>query len=154
MLKFIFVDYDKCVGCRICELICSFYHHKTFKQELSAIKVVKFNSISRDIPLVCEQCDDAPCKKSCPSGSIYLNESTGGYEINRDSCLGCKRCVMSCPFGVLTYDDEYRVIVKCDLCNGKPMCVELCPSEALSYKEASITLSAKRKEYLQKVLKT
>lgn len=151
MRKIIFVDYSKCVGCRICELVCSFHHFKKFNPTLSGIRLVKYDHISRDIPLVCEQCEDAPCKFTCPTNSIHFNSNIGAYEINRKTCIGCKRCVLSCPFGAISFDVEYKAI-KCDLCSGEPQCLKICPSEALSFEELSCALTDKKYKYLNQLL--
>lgn len=135
MTKMLILDTEKCVGCRICELICSAKHKRTFKRSLSGIGVIKFDEISKDVPIVCLQCEKPLCLKACKVGALYKDEALGAILFNKEKCIGCKWCVYACPFGNIIFDEEEKEFIKCDLCKGEPSCVNLCPSGALSYKE-------------------
>ena len=58
--------------------------------------------------------------------------------INEDLCIGCKSCIMACPFGIIGYDYEKGVSRKCDLCEGDPKCVLFCETNALRYERPEI----------------
>ncbi|MDI6641838.1 MAG: 4Fe-4S dicluster domain-containing protein [Elusimicrobiota bacterium] len=153
-MKLLFVEPKNCVGCRVCELICSFKHFSCFKRTLSAVAIIKYDEYSRDIPMVCQQCEDAPCANVCKVKAINKNSQTGAWEIDYTKCIGCKLCVSACPFGQVFFDDEGRdgrgIPVKCDLCSSEPKCVEICPSEALIYSEPDKALLSKRRFVIEK----
>lgn len=151
-MKDLVLQHKNCIGCKICELVCSFSHFKKFKKSLSGIKIIKYDELSRDIPTVCQQCDDAPCQKVCKVGALCRNLQTNAIIIDYETCIGCKLCIYVCPYGSIGFDDDLQKPVKCDLCNGDPECVKFCPSEALVYKEIEESISKKRKEVADKEL--
>ena len=69
---------------------------------------------------------------------ISLTIQDGGITFNRDKCVGCYTCILSCPYGALSTSNE-GAIQKCELCqkneHGKPMCVQGCPNKAIVYEE-------------------
>ncbi|MCS7151341.1 MAG: 4Fe-4S dicluster domain-containing protein [Endomicrobia bacterium] len=145
-MKSLVVQPKKCVGCKVCELACSMYHYKTHKTTLAAIRVIKYDELSRDVPTVCSQCESAPCMKVCAVSALCRDLATNAVVIDYKKCIGCKLCVYTCPYGSISFDEELAVPVKCDLCKGEPQCVQFCPSSALEYKEVdSITTEIRHK---------
>ena len=49
------------------------------------------------IPTICNQCEDAPCEKVCPSGATYTRED-GIVMVDDDKCIGCSSCAVACPY--------------------------------------------------------
>jgi anaerobic carbon-monoxide dehydrogenase iron sulfur subunit len=84
-------------------------------------------------PIVCQQCDKPYCSSICPAHAIQRNMKTGAMEINYNKCIGCKTCILACPFGVPLFDKTERVTIKCDFCDGDPQCVAGCEAHALEY---------------------
>jgi Fe-S-cluster-containing dehydrogenase component len=86
----------------------------------------------------CYHCVDPSCVSVCPVTAMQKNPQTGIVTHNPDACIGCRYCVLSCPFGVPKYDynDKYGEIKKCQLCQHKlaknelPGCVDVCPTGA------------------------
>ena len=70
MEKVLTVDYQKCTGCRLCELVCSVTHDGISNPARSRIKIVKWEDEGLYVPMICQQCEDAPCKNVCPVGAI------------------------------------------------------------------------------------
>ncbi len=140
-MKSLTVQAKKCVGCKVCELACSMTHFKTHKSSLSAIRVIKYDELSRDIPVVCLQCEDAACMKVCVVNALYRDKTTNAVVVDHSRCIGCKLCVYVCPYGSISFDTEYKRIIKCDLCNGEPQCVLFCPSEAIKFEEIEETIA-------------
>lgn len=145
MSKVLFVEPEKCTGCRTCELICSFTHVGEFNPLRSRVSVVSFEKTGFSFPTVCQQCSVAACMQVCPVGAITKDQLTGAMKVNDKTCLRCKMCTIACPFGATFYDGEHDAIIKCDLCDGDPECVKFCPSGAISYREAYTANRSKRK---------
>jgi Fe-S-cluster-containing hydrogenase component 2 len=136
MPKIIVVDQKACTGCRQCELVCSVKHTGTANPARSRIYTVKWEAEGFYLPMFCQQCIDAPCAAVCPKGAISTDKDLGREVINYDLCIGCKMCVMACPFGAMCVDAREGRVIKCDLCDGEPTCVSFCEAKALQYVDA------------------
>ena len=130
MIKVLAVFPERCTGCHICELYCSFRKSKVFNLARSRIHVIR-NEPYIDAPVVCLQC--GLCIDACPAGLITRDRKTGAIVINEKKCTGCALCISACPYGVLTMDPIANIALKCDLCDGDPECVKHCPEKALLY---------------------
>lgn len=84
----------------------------------------------------CRHCEDPLCVKGCISGA--LTKEDGVVTIDHEKCVGCLTCMLLCPYGALT-TDENDVVQKCELCvkngRGTPACVEGCPNGAIVFEE-------------------
>jgi len=82
-------------------------------------------------------CVEPACASVCPVGAIYRTDE-GAVVYDGNKCMGCRYCLMACPFGIPRYDWSTAVpyVNKCTMCHtrlqeGKlPACVEACPVEA------------------------
>jgi Fe-S-cluster-containing hydrogenase component 2 len=145
-IRLIHVWKEKCNGCRICELRCSFEHDIVFSPTLSRINVHKKEIEGIAIPNTCVIC--GKCIDSCPEGALGKSENTGAIKVNEELCTGCQECVKTCPFNVMKTHPTHNVAMTCDLCSGNPQCVRYCPEEALQYmtaNEFSVHKKLKRK---------
>lgn len=122
-----------CIGCRTCELACSFTHAQNGKPGRSRIYPLDAGHKEMWVPVVCLQCEDPACVKSCLVDAIQLNPEAGAYEINSEICVRCMACVAACPFGCSLFDGQHQQVIKCDLCGGDPACAHFCPTKALTY---------------------
>lgn len=165
MAKFGMVfDLKACIGCNACVVAC--------KQENSVPDGVFFTrTLSYDygtypdnkrvyIPTLCNQCEDPPCQKVCPSGATWTRDD-GIVMIDGDKCIGCSSCAVACPYDMRTMltDEMFRkglfgtgeltpfeeqgygryiagTAAKCDFCSQRvdaglpPACVATCPTNA------------------------
>ncbi|WKW37720.1 4Fe-4S dicluster domain-containing protein [Enterobacter mori] len=135
MNRFIMADSEKCIGCRTCEAACAVSHQEfvTANDFMPRIRVVKGDSYTTAVG--CHQCEDAPCANVCPTGAI--RRSAGAWLVEQARCIGCKSCMVACPFGAMQVQrvGDHVQALKCDLCahrEGGPACVEACPTHALS----------------------
>ncbi|MEM3506042.1 MAG: 4Fe-4S dicluster domain-containing protein [Candidatus Bathyarchaeia archaeon] len=149
ILKLLVVNPEKCTGCRICELVCSLHHTNVFNIKRSRISILKYEE-GLDIPMLCQHCETPLCKEACITGAIYRDEKTNAIMINENKCIGCKICMLVCPFGGISIDIKTNKIIKCDLCNGDPQCVEFCPTNALEYVRADKFGILKKKAGVEK----
>lgn len=159
MNKFILADPNRCIGCRTCELACAMAHDSGGAMAISAasfsprITVIREGDVT--VPVMCKQCEDAPCAKTCPTGALVL--ANGFVEIHEERCIGCKSCVLACPFGVIdiTMKAGKAQVNKCDLCVGQasgPACISSCPTDALSICDQAQLSALKRKKLLRTVI--
>jgi electron transport protein HydN len=162
--SFVVAVTNQCVGCKACEVACFAVHNKNNQVAATVGTVVTpiiprlflVNAETFTIPLQCRHCEDAPCANSCPIGAIKQEDNA--IVIDENACIGCKTCLLACPFGAidllpqfedgeavvqsnLKQEDEYGledkvkiVAYKCDLCkeHGKAACVAACPQKALT----------------------
>lgn len=134
MTSFIMANPAACIGCRTCEIACALEHateHAAFAPRLT---VLRLDALS--VPVMCHQCENAPCVGACPVGALSMGDER--VEADAARCIGCQSCVVACPFGVITVEvskNQSATIVKCDLCHGRergPACIDVCPTSALS----------------------
>ncbi len=135
----IFVNPEKCMGCRSCEIACAVRHSKE-KNLVSALlqspppmkRLFVEAAGNVRMPVLCRHCEDTPCLKACISGCLYRDEKNF-VRRKKERCIGCWSCVMACPFGVISRDKEKHIAVKCDRCHklDVPACVSACPTRAL-----------------------
>jgi carbon-monoxide dehydrogenase iron sulfur subunit len=143
--KYVNVDTERCIGCGICELACSFEKTKNngFNPLRSRIRLLRLNP-TFNIALTCRLCEDAPCVAACPRNALMQSEKDGVIILNENRCDGCGWCIEACDFGSITLDPEKRVVMICNLCEGRngigvypgrkivpQACIEWCPEEAL-----------------------
>ena len=131
--KRLIITPGRCIGCKSCELACSFAHAK--KPGTPAAPRIRAYTYTEDLSLVvvCLQCDDAACIKACPSKALTVNEKTGAVCYEQARCVQCGMCAIACPFGNITIEPETSAVIKCDLCDGDPVCAKFCPTKALEY---------------------
>ena len=125
---------ELCTGCRTCELACAFKYTKDGKPGRSRIYPLA-HAKDQFVQVVCFQCDEPACVKSCMFDALNRNEETGAIDRDNERCVNCEACVAACPFGCALIDSEQNEIVKCDLCQGAPVCAKYCPSSALRYEK-------------------
>lgn len=137
MQKIIFVDPNKCTGCRTCELVCSVKNAGVANPSRARIHVVKWEMECFEIPMLCQQCEDAPCVEVCPVHAISRDDELGRNVVDHDKCIVCKMCVLACPFGAMKYDVRGNAVIKCEMCDGDPQCVAICDTHAVSFVDAN-----------------
>jgi len=140
-MKKIYCNIKKCLGCGSCEIACCVEHSKSKDLNIAIyenplpIKRRKVEFVKPEIAIStgCYHCEDAFCIDSCISGAMYKDKKTKQTKHNKDKCIGCWMCVMSCPYGAITRQKKEKLVVKCDLCPDRdiPSCVEVCPTGAL-----------------------
>lgn len=131
----LFIDPDKCSGCRRCEIACSLFHEGKIWPEASRIRVFML-APGLDFPVVCRYCKDFPCVKICPTGALHVDEKTGALIVDKEKCLGveCHKCYDVCPGHIPTFHPTEGYALICDLCGGDPECAKVCIEGAIQVK--------------------
>lgn len=159
----VLVDTTVCVGCRNCEWACKDAHNlpagdldsyedrevlnKQRRPDHTALTVInehspgKHSNLPVDVKFQCMHCDHPACVSACIVGA-FTKEENGSVIWDTDKCIGCRYCMVACPFQVPAFEYNKALqpdILKCDFCfertmEGKlPACVQICPVEALTY---------------------
>lgn len=120
---------DACLGCRICELVCSTRWSGEFRPSASAIKIVNTDLYREPQIVCCKNCPEPACVDSCPQGALVQGEHSILFDARL--CTGCKICVDACPHGACFYDEPLDQVIICNGCNGDYLCKKYCPTTAL-----------------------
>ena len=144
--KVLVINYEKCTGCRLCEVVCAVKHDGVSNPVRSRIKIMKWEAEGLYIPMSCQQCQDAPCMNVCPVKALSRDEELSRIVLDYDKCIGCRSCVVVCPFGAMSFSTIDKKVFKCDVCDGDPQCVRFCEVKAVDYVDASDVSILKKRE--------
>ena len=137
-----------CDGCGRCVEAClsagTKKHGKGIKK-IAGIKLLK--SDTGFVPVVCRNCEDAPCATACMSGGRHRN-GKGWVVTDYTRCIGCWMCIMNCPFGAIERVEDEHIALKCEGCLDKeiPPCVAACERGILGHGNIQDLSSAVRKK--------
>ncbi len=140
----IVVNLDRCTGCFGCEIACKMENNVALGQRWSKVFTVgpvgEYPNMTRyALPTMCQQCKDAPCVNVCPTAASYRDPNSNIVLVDKEKCIGCKYCMMACPYGVRSWNKTEKCVEKCTLCGqltsaGKlPACVKSCAAGARFY---------------------
>ena len=131
------IDLRTCIGCHACSVACKAEFDVplgVFRDAVKYIEEGKYPKATRHfIPVLCNQCEEAPCLKACPTGAIIRLEH-GEVVINKGDCNVNRFCMAACPYGAIYIDPEEHVAQKCTFCEHRtaqgmqPACVDACPT--------------------------
>lgn len=135
----ILLDLDRCVGCHTCTVACKMENNVRLGSFWSKVLQIgptgKFPDMELYfLPVLCQHCENPQCVWVCPTGASHKRED-GIVLIDKEKCVGCKYCIMACPYGVRYYNEEEGVVEKCTLCahlvdrEEEPPCVSQCSAK-------------------------
>jgi anaerobic carbon-monoxide dehydrogenase iron sulfur subunit len=150
MAKILMIHPDKCTGCKNCVGACSYIKEEQFRPAASRIHVYTWEREGISVPMMCQQCGDAPCVAVCPTGAMHRKPGDTLVEYDKKKCIRCRMCVQACPFGNAVYDSITDAIIKCDTCEGAPACVSMCPTHALEFVDDNISTRSRKKAFAKK----
>ncbi|OGW40725.1 MAG: 4Fe-4S ferredoxin [Nitrospirae bacterium RBG_13_39_12] len=164
----VLVDTTLCIGCRRCEWACNEWNKnpnrpiKEFEASVNEAKSVfdkarrmhagnftvvnRFKSSKDGKPIYvkrqCMHCEDPGCLSSC-FVDAYRKSEKGSVLYNPSVCIGCRYCMLACPFDVPAYEYHEALnpqITKCTMCFDRitkegfvPACVEICPAGVMRF---------------------
>ena len=180
------IDTTKCTGCRGCQVACKQWNqlkgeHTTFfsgegyqnppQMSEHTFTRVKFKDYQKHgqnefafYKEMCMHCNEPACASVCPVGA-FVKTAEGPVTYKADRCIGCRFCMMACPFGVPKYEwsKAFPLVKKCTGCYSRiksdlqPACATACPT-AISYgtrtdmlKEAEKRIRNKPDRYFKKI---
>jgi Fe-S-cluster-containing hydrogenase component 2 len=125
IMKVLVTDEDLCIGCHLCEDVCSKAWYKQIDRELSSIRITSLGDAEWGMA-VCSQCGE--CIDVCPTGALYRDKA-GIVRLKKKECVGCLSCVGFCPTLTMFYHESQVEPIKCISC---ALCVKECPTGALA----------------------
>jgi len=152
MSKAILTDITKCIGCLKCVSACKKSNNlesdvPRIWQKNDGLSSENWTSIIQKpdkhyIRKQCRHCLEPACASVCPVGALHKTE-TGAVIYDKEKCIGCRYCMMACPYGIPRYDWDEPVpyVRKCILCydkikdGGQPACTQICPENATIFGE-------------------
>lgn len=67
------------------------------------------------LPMKCFHCDPAPCVFACPTSAMRKRQD-GIVYVDEIRCIGCKACIIACPYGAIAFNPNTMKVEKCDYC--------------------------------------
>jgi Fe-S-cluster-containing dehydrogenase component len=150
----VLVDTTRCLGCRMCEMACAQANdlpapdltaEPTEPRETSTAQRTVVNRYETErgpatVKRQCMHCLQPACASACLTRAMH-RQPQGPVTWTEDKCMGCRFCMVSCPFNVpkFEYDSPVPRIQKCNLCvdrvarGEEPACVANCPAGALEF---------------------
>lgn len=128
------IDLKRCYGCYSCTVACKMANNTPqgmdFAKCLQA-EVGTYPDVSRQmLPTLCMQCEDPACLEVCPTGATTQDEF-GIVHVDKDLCMGCKACMMACPYGQRHLANSWETYYPGDrVQHGPPEPKELDPYES------------------------
>jgi carbon-monoxide dehydrogenase iron sulfur subunit len=145
------------MACKGCEIACALVHAQSQVLEEAILesprpqRTINLEAVEEYVvPIQCMHCEDAPCILICPTEAIHRHDSNSPVLVDRERCIGCRYCMIVCPFGVIDMGRDGKAISKCDLClertseGESPACVASCPTGALQFCDMNDYLKQKR----------
>jgi formate dehydrogenase iron-sulfur subunit len=136
------IDIKRCIGCRGCVSACKEAHgipggDADVELSATALTAMVDATDERHVRKLCMHCATPSCASVCPVGAL-AKTSLGPVTYDGRRCLGCRYCMVACPWNVPRYqwNAAAPLVKKCDMCVERlargevPACVEICPAEA------------------------
>mgnify|MGYP001560255964 CR=1 FL=1 len=103
------IDLQKCGGCGACCIVCKNENNVQAEHywagRISRTFGVFPNTGYEFIPTLCNHCEKAPCAKVCPTGAMHKGDGNITMH-DPDKCMGCRYCIIACPYQVIHFNDE------------------------------------------------
>ena len=159
-MKGLLIDITLCIGCEACVNACKEQNNLPEKVDpvLTANTWATLETHERTdgdelyVRKLCMHCEDPACASVCPVAAFKKTE-TGAVIYDSKRCIGCRYCMVACPFSVPKYqwDKQFPFVQKCILCydqikeGEQTACAKACPTEATLFGEREDLLKIAKK---------
>ncbi len=172
MAKGVLVDLTKCIGCRGCQVACKEWNERKARKttmtgeytnppDLSSDCYTHIKFIESDnggtpvwnfVKRQCLHCKEPACVSVCPVTALKKTDA-GPVVYDFDRCIGCRYCMLACPFHIPKYEWEKALpwIQKCTFCSERmkegqtPACIKTCPTGTMTYGDRDELLQTAKK---------
>jgi formate dehydrogenase iron-sulfur subunit len=172
MAKSVLVDLTRCIGCRGCQVACKEWNERaarktTFKGDytnpirLSSDCYTRIRFEEKEeargpvwsfVKEQCFHCKNPACVSVCPVAALTKSKN-GPVVYAYDRCIGCRYCMLACPFQIPTYEWESARpwVQKCSFCSERikdgmlPSCVKVCPTGTMFYGDDEVVMAEAKK---------
>lgn len=175
--KAILISPERCIGCRACQTACKSWNQLPGQKTTntgtiqnppdltpSLFNMIRYVEMPSETDMMrwlfvnrrCMHCGDAGCMKICPAPGALFRTPEGAVNFDKEKCIGCKLCVVGCPFDVPRYDENNKV-TKCHLCFDRiaeglePACSKVCPTDTIRFGDREAMIATAKKEGYEKV---
>ncbi|MDH3328544.1 MAG: 4Fe-4S dicluster domain-containing protein [Desulfobulbaceae bacterium] len=138
-----------CIDCELCVRACKKTNEVPdygYRTRILTKKVSDAVGRKKEfIPILCNHCNEPPCCRACPTKATYKDTNNGIVMMDTSKCIGCKMCVLACPYEARYFNEERHAIDKCNFCydtrlsKGKTLtaCSNVCPTGARIFGDIS-----------------
>ncbi len=141
------IDTRRCIGCHTCSVACKAEFDVPLGVTRSWVEYTEkgtFPNVSRHfLPRLCNHCLKPQCVDVCPTGATYKRKQDGIVVVDSGLCIGCKYCILACPYDARFLNPVTGVADKCDFCIHRvskgllPSCVNSCVGGARIFGDIS-----------------
>ena len=131
------IEAANCINCKACMVACRAENGVPLEYDRNWIE----SEIRGEFPKLvatfepgqCQQCEDPACVRVCPTGASH-RRADGIIDIHEADCVGCRYCIIACPYEARFFREDRGVVEKCNFCTQRvergelPACVETCPA--------------------------
>ena len=157
----VLVDITKCTGCRACVIACKQWNHLKMSTQpdrqkdpdnppgldsnsFTTIRTIVSDATAEE-PVYwkrqCMHCLEPACAGACIVGALRRSGKTGAVKYDTGKCIGCRYCMVACPFNIPKYEWEKTSpwIRKCTFCSDRlaegrvPACIKVCPTNVMFF---------------------
>ena len=132
------IDSRKCINCKACVVACKAENGVpigNFRNWINEDRQGEYPKLRIDFePEQCHHCEHPSCVRVCPTGASWQRKD-GVVLVAADDCIGCRYCMIACPYDARYFHEESGTVHKCTFCTHRidggvlPACVETCPSK-------------------------
>src|SRR3989338_8293348 len=140
-------DMTLCVGCQCCVVACNEQNNNPAEVNWRRVGDIEGgtypNTKRYHLSMACNHCLDPSCLEGCPTDA-YVKLANGVVKHQAEECIGCGYCSWNCPYCVPQFNEERRIVTKCDMCHSRlkdgqlPACVAACPEGAIQIEKVNI----------------
>ncbi|ABR47533.1 4Fe-4S ferredoxin, iron-sulfur binding domain protein [Alkaliphilus metalliredigens QYMF] len=135
---------ESCIGCKTCQIACKDRNDLQVGLLYREVITVEGGEFPKPwiyhVSMSCNHCEIPVCVENCPVGAMNKGKDNGVVDIVKEKCIGCQRCVKTCPYGAPKYlGNKIKKVGKCNLCvdllqkGEEPVCVSACIMRALHF---------------------
>jgi len=134
------IDQTRCIACHACTTVCKSENNVPLgvnRTYVKSVEIGKFPRTTRVFQVTrCNQCEFPPCAAICPTKAMYRRQD-GIVDFDKRICIGCKACLVACPYDAIFINPEDNSAEKCNFCAHRleiglePACVVVCPTQAI-----------------------